>query len=287
MFAPTKVWRRWHRRINQGQRRYATCSALAASALPSLVMARGHKIEKVPEVPLVVSNKALKDISKTKQAVKLLKDLGAYDDIEKVKSSHKIRRGKGKMRNRRYVQRRGPLVVYGRKTPLIKALRNIPGVELVCVTRLNLLQLAPGGHLGRFCIWTKDAFLRLDSIFGTHEKGSQQKKGFRIPRSVMTNSDLTRIINSDEIQSALRAKFHKRRPPVQKKNPLRNLSALVKLNPYATTHRRRVLLAAQRAKKRREQDVQKRREAPGRKRQLAKKKTVKKERKEWYKSFLA
>ncbi len=28
-------------------------------------------------------------------------------------------------------------------------------------------QLAPGGHLGRFIIWTKSAFEKLDSIFGT------------------------------------------------------------------------------------------------------------------------
>merc|ERR1719261_2468615 len=56
MFAPTKVWRRWHRRINKNQRRYALASALAASALPSLVMARGHQIDEVAEVPLVVSD---------------------------------------------------------------------------------------------------------------------------------------------------------------------------------------------------------------------------------------
>lgn len=45
MFAPTKVWRRWHRKINITQKRHAVASALAASALPSLVMARGHKID--------------------------------------------------------------------------------------------------------------------------------------------------------------------------------------------------------------------------------------------------
>merc|ERR1712195_412562 len=43
MFNPTKTWRKWHRKINVNQRRYAICSALAASALPALVMARGHK----------------------------------------------------------------------------------------------------------------------------------------------------------------------------------------------------------------------------------------------------
>lgn len=58
MYAPTKVWRRWHRKINVNQKRYAVVSAIAASALPALVMARGHKIDAVPEVPLVVSDAA-------------------------------------------------------------------------------------------------------------------------------------------------------------------------------------------------------------------------------------
>merc|ERR1712099_50717 len=56
MFAPTKVYRKWHSAVNQKQRRYATCSALAATALPALLMAKGHCIEDIPEVPLVVSD---------------------------------------------------------------------------------------------------------------------------------------------------------------------------------------------------------------------------------------
>jgi len=44
MFAPTKIWRKWHSQSNLQERRFAVCSALAASALPALVMARGHKI---------------------------------------------------------------------------------------------------------------------------------------------------------------------------------------------------------------------------------------------------
>eukprot|EP00955_Chlamydomonas_euryale_P046067 353313-Chlamydomonas_euryale.AAC.10 len=47
MFAPTKTWRRWHRKVNLTQKRHAVASALAASALPALVMARGHRIEQV------------------------------------------------------------------------------------------------------------------------------------------------------------------------------------------------------------------------------------------------
>merc|ERR1711988_1510501 len=40
MFAPTKVWRKWHSKSNLNERRFSVCSALAASALPALVMAR-------------------------------------------------------------------------------------------------------------------------------------------------------------------------------------------------------------------------------------------------------
>jgi hypothetical protein len=35
-----------HRRININQKRYAVASALAASAVPALVMARGHRVTK-------------------------------------------------------------------------------------------------------------------------------------------------------------------------------------------------------------------------------------------------
>merc|ERR1712007_15728 len=69
MFAPTRIWRRWHRHVNQNQRRYATVSALAASAVPALVMARGHKISNVPEIPLVLNDK-IESTTQTKEAVK-------------------------------------------------------------------------------------------------------------------------------------------------------------------------------------------------------------------------
>ena len=71
MFAPTKVWRRWHRRVNLKEKRYAVCSALAASAVPALLLARGHRVEGVPEVPLVVDDSA-SSIKKTAKAVELL-----------------------------------------------------------------------------------------------------------------------------------------------------------------------------------------------------------------------
>ncbi len=158
MFAPIRIWRRWHRKSNLKQKKFAIATALAASAILPLVQARGHRVDTVPELPLVVDNSA-ETIERTKEAVRFLRDIGAFGDVKKVANTIKVRAGLGKLRNRRYRTRRGPLVVYsGKNVPLVRALRNIPGVETVHVSRLNLLQLAPGGHVGRFVIWTEGAF---------------------------------------------------------------------------------------------------------------------------------
>lgn len=245
MFAPTKIWRRWHRKSNLSERRFAVASALAATALPALVLARGHRVERVPEIPLVLDNKAVDSLEKTKKAIAALKSLNAFDDIERVKDTHKVRPGKGKYRNRRYIQKKGPLVVYNEKGPLVKALRNLPGVETTSVHSLNLLQLAPGGHLGRFLIWTKDAFQALDSVFGTYKKGSSEKSGYLLPQSSVANPDITRIINSDEVQSAVRDTKGAPRSFNRKRNPLKNFALLNKLNPYASVLRRREIVSSQ------------------------------------------
>ena len=237
MFSPTKQWRRWHRKVNLTQRRYAVASGLAASAVPALVMARGHRIEQLNEVPLVLAN-SVEKLTKTRDAVALLKKFGAYDDVEKVISSKTMRAGKGKMRNRRFVQRRGPLVVYDTDNGITRAFRNIPGIELADVNSLNLLQLAPGGHLGRFCLWTQGAFEKLDTVFGTMTRPSSTRKHngtpARLPQMQMKNSDLSRIINSDEVQSVVNAPKQGTKPRGLKCNPLKNAKAMERVNPYAS-----------------------------------------------------
>ncbi|KAM7100344.1 large ribosomal subunit protein uL4-like [Molossus nigricans] len=240
MFAPTKTWRRWHRRVNTTQKRYAICSALAASALPALVMSKGHRIEEVPDLPLVVEDK-VESYKKTKEAVLLLKKRKAWNDIKKVYASQRMRAGKGKMRNRRRIQRGGPCIIYN-DNGIIKAFRSIPGITLLNVSKLNILKLAPGGHVGRFCIWTESAFRMSDDLYGTWRKAASLKSNYSLPMHKMLNTDLSRILKSPEIQRALRAprkKIHRR---VLKKNPLKNLRIMWKLNPYAKTMRRNTIL---------------------------------------------
>jgi len=217
-------------------------------------------LQKSPKYPL--SSLILKSTKskKTKEAVALLESVHAYADCLKSKNSRKVRPGKGKARNRRYVQSRGPLVIHTkdlRTSNVIQAFRNIPGVQLVNVNALNLLTLAPGGHLGRFVVWTESAFKSLNRIFGTLKTDSEVKSGYRPPRAVLTNADVNRIINSDEIQSVLRTKKSARRFHTQKRNPLKNFGVMVKLNPFALTQKKRSLIAAQKAKSEHKKKVKK------------------------------
>lgn len=233
MFAPTKTWRKWNVKVNHNEKRYATASAIAATAVASLVLARGHRVEKIPEIPLVVSSD-LESVQKTKDAVAALKAVGASADLLKVLKSKKLRAGKGKYRNRRWTQRKGPLVVYAQDNGIVKALRNVPGVETANVASLGLLQLAPGAHLGRFVIWTESAFSQLDAIWGS-ETVASSKSGYSLPANIVSTTDITRIINSSEIQSVVRpaGPATQKRTHVQKKNPLKNKQILLRLNPYA------------------------------------------------------
>ena len=236
LFAPTKTWRKWHVKVNHNQKRYATASAIAATSVAPLVLARGHRVETIPEVPLVVSNE-IESVNKTKEAVAVLKAIGANRDVAKVIASKKLRAGKGKLRGRRHTQRKGPLVIYGEDKGLVKAFRNIPGVETSNVRSLSLLQLAPGAHLGRFVIWTESAISLLDNIWGT-ESTPSAKSGFTLPSQILANSDVTRLINSSEIQSVLRpaGEGRQKRENVLKKNPLKNKQILLRLNPYAKAY---------------------------------------------------
>lgn len=176
MFAPLKIWRKWHRKINSNQKRNAVASALAAAACAPLVQARGHRIESVPELPLVVNSL---NYDSTKKMLSSMGHIGADADLNRVRKSKRTRKGIGKMKNGRFTLRKGPLIIYGDENPQVKRTsRNLPGIEVCHVNRINLLQLAPGGHLGRFIIFTKDAFEKLDSIFGTYTEKSDVKKGF-------------------------------------------------------------------------------------------------------------
>merc|ERR1740138_803951 len=185
----------------------------------------------------------------------MLVKVGCEEELDKVLASKKIRAGKGKARNRRYTMRRGPLVVYAEDNGITRAFRAIPGVDLCCVTRLNLLKLAPGGTFGRLIVWTEPAVKKLQALFGSYKSGSQEKKGYHLLRPAMTNTDLARIINSEEIQSVVKPAKEGEKKREMKRNPLKNKNVMAKLNPGANQRRKIRQLCSEKGTKQREQVV--------------------------------
>merc|ERR1719469_1383020 len=248
MFAPLKVWRKWNRRINVNQKRHAVASALAASAVAPLVLARGHHVNQVPELPLVVDSL---NVDTAKALLNALESIGASEDLKRVRASKAMRAGANKQRYSRFKMAKGPLIVYGDENPNLKRTsRNLPGVDVCNVHRLNLLQLAPGGHLGRFIVFTADAFKTLNKVFGTYREKAIEKSGYQLNRGMMACADLARIINSDQVQARLNDIKHN---PVMKrtarKNPLKNKSLMQRLNPNSKAARALAVKAAEQAKK--------------------------------------
>lgn len=152
-----------HKKIPKKERRLALFSAIAATASKDLVGARGHIIDNVPDLPLVVSDD-LESIKKAKDLRNIFMKIGVWPDIERVMESRKIRSGKGKMRGRRVKMAVGPLIVVSRDNGIFKAAKNFPGVDVVSVKDLNPELLAPGNHAGRLTIWTKSSIEELKKI---------------------------------------------------------------------------------------------------------------------------
>ncbi len=158
---PPKVEKKLHERINKKERRKAIRSAIAATAIRELVAARGHKIDNVPSLPLVVIGD-FERISVMSDLKRVFKALGLWDDVERVAERIRIRAGKGKMRGRRYKVGKSVLVVVSSEdAPVIDVADNLPGVDAIAVKNLSVLHLAPGGAPGRLTLWTLNALEEL------------------------------------------------------------------------------------------------------------------------------
>jgi len=160
---PPKVEKVIWERVNKKERRLAIRSAIAATARSDLVAAR-HRVDGSMEFPIVVVND-LEQLDRTSYLYDLLIRLGLKEELERTKRRfRKIRSGKGKMRGRKRVRARGPLIVYV-SGPVYLAARNIPGVDAITVRELSVKHLAPGGVPGRLTIWSEQALKALEERF--------------------------------------------------------------------------------------------------------------------------
>jgi len=150
--------------INKKERRLAIRSAIAATANKNLVASRGHVVDYVPALPLIVVNE-LQDVNEASEARRFFKNLGLLPDLERVDRTRKIRAGKGNMRGRKRRHSVGPLLVIHEDRGVQRAVRNFPGIDVVKIDKLNSEALAPGTIPGRLTVWVNSAFKMLNELF--------------------------------------------------------------------------------------------------------------------------
>jgi len=157
------------KKISRKEKRLALFSAIAATASREAVAKRGHSIEDVLQIPLVVTPE-IESLKKTKEAEEALIRLGVLSEIFRTRESRRVRAGRGKSRGRKMKQATGPLIVVVENKGIVEAAGNIPGVDIVAVANLNPELLAPGTHPGRLTIWTSNAIEKLAQL---HIQGGQ------------------------------------------------------------------------------------------------------------------
>ena len=99
--------------INQKEKQKAFRSAVAASISQDLLRSRGHTFDGA--VPIVFEDK-FEALGRTQDVISALTTAGVYNDIERAKESKKVKAGRGKMRGRRFKQRKSLLIVTAEKT---------------------------------------------------------------------------------------------------------------------------------------------------------------------------
>ena len=154
---PPRVERIWEIKINDKERRFARASSLASTSDRRLVKGRGHVLEEDVSLPVIVEDEA-ESITKSADVEQMFGKIGILDDVIRARDGRNVRAGRGKMRNRRHRQPRGPLVVVSsRDAALSKSARNFPGVEVCTPSDLNTERLAPGGTPGRLVVFSQKA----------------------------------------------------------------------------------------------------------------------------------
>ncbi len=166
-----KVDKDWSQKLNSKQRAVARDSAIAASADPNMVAARGHRFDEGTNFPIVIDGyiesrqgsdekydiESLPMQYSTRKFVAMMEGIGLGEDLIRAKSGKSIRAGKGTMRGRKRRTPKSILLVVSNRDGLHKAASNVPGVDVVVAKDLCAEDLAPGGDPGRLTVWTKQA----------------------------------------------------------------------------------------------------------------------------------
>jgi large subunit ribosomal protein L4e len=172
---PPRPEKDWSEKINRKEKAMALNSAIAAVGKFEMVKARGHRISEDITMPMVISDdfeelfdRITKDYQKenkrpayTKETAKVLEALGLSNEMDRAKDGIRQRAGRGKTRGRRFKKPSSILFVVNDTVKARKCLGNLPGVDIIGPTKLNVELLAPGGDPGRLTVFTEKALMIL------------------------------------------------------------------------------------------------------------------------------
>jgi len=153
---PHKIEKNIVERINRKEYALALESAVAGTANAAAVK-KSHAYSG-ESLPIVVSSQ-IEKIAKTSDLLKVLGALSLMDDVEKSHAP-KIKPGMRRKVKRRYF-RRSVLIVAKDASQLSKSGRNIPGVDVLSVSSLDVEKLAPGAN-PRLTLWSEAAIPEIE-----------------------------------------------------------------------------------------------------------------------------
>ena len=163
---PPTSQRNIFKRINKKENKLALCSVIAATASKELIQSRGHTVNKIKSLPIIVSDD-IENMEKAKDLNKFFDSFNLHEDIKRLKYK-KRRTGKSALRGRKTKIGKSVLFVTRNTKKLAKACGAFPGVEVCSVNNLSVLDLAPGGEPARLTVYSEGAIEDVGKIKSTH-----------------------------------------------------------------------------------------------------------------------
>ncbi len=155
---PPKPEKKIVENINKKEYGKALRCAIAATAHPELVKARGHAYDGA--VPIVFED-SFEKLDKTANVLKALNAV-VGKDLERAKNGRKARSGTRSRKAGTRCPKSALVVVAGGS--ILKSARNIAGVDVVSVEKLRVKDLAPGTHCGRLTVYTEAALKKIGEM---------------------------------------------------------------------------------------------------------------------------
>lgn len=143
--APHLIEKRIKEKINKKEYTIALYSAMAKT------------FKNLPE-PIILENKA-ESIKNTKEVNKLLKELKIISNKKSNPSTKKTNRSAKQKKYKHIVT-----IVVKEDKGIVKAARNIPGVNVCVLDKITVGKLMPGGYPKCISIWSEDAVKDADTI---------------------------------------------------------------------------------------------------------------------------